>query len=64
MSARLRLLSVFMPRFLMAREVDRIRERTFAVMDELLLAHGAKVPDGPWWWGGGLRRGERPWRGG
>lgn len=47
MSARLRLLSVFMPRSLMAREVDRIRERTFAVMDELLLAHGAKVPDGP-----------------
>lgn len=46
MTFRLRLLSLYMPRSLMAREVDRIRARTFAAMDELLISHGVKVPTG------------------
>lgn len=54
MTFRLRLLSLYMPRFLMGREVERIRARTFAAMDELLSAHGVEVPDKPGPTGRGL----------
>jgi hypothetical protein len=42
MSLRLRLASLWMPRFIMAREVERIRSSTNASLDALLAEH---VPD-------------------
>jgi hypothetical protein len=39
MSVRLRLASLWMPRFVKAREIDRIRSLTYAALDELLAEH-------------------------
>lgn len=48
MSLRLRLASWWMPQFMKAREIERIRSLTFAVLDELLAEHapgGLKIED-------------------
>jgi len=51
MSARLRLVSLWMPRRMMDREVERIRARTDAALDALLAVHApgaaANEEDGP-----------------
>ncbi len=39
MSVRLRLASLWMPRFVKVREIDRIRSLTYAALDELLAEH-------------------------
>ncbi len=39
MSARLRLASLWMPRFMMVREIERIRSSTDAALDDLLAEH-------------------------
>lgn len=46
MSARLLLASRWMPRVMMAREVERIRARTNATLDTLMTAHGVVAPPG------------------
>ncbi len=48
MSLRLRLASWWMPRFMKAREIERIRSSTFAALDQLLEEHapGALVTGG------------------
>ncbi|MBI0583795.1 MAG: hypothetical protein ISF22_06150 [Methanomassiliicoccus sp.] len=43
MSARLRLASLWMPRFMMARELDRIRSATDATLDALLAEHAPEA---------------------
>jgi hypothetical protein len=44
MSIRLRLVSVWMPRFMMAREIERIRSRTDEALDTLLAEHALEAP--------------------
>ncbi len=43
MSARLRLASLWMPRFLMVREIERIRSSTDAALDALLAEHAPEA---------------------
>jgi hypothetical protein len=45
MSARLRLAYWWLPRFLMVREIDRIRIRTNNVLDDLIRKNGGAVPE-------------------
>ena len=56
MSIRLRAASAWMPRFLMAREVDRIRARTNEALDALLSRNRLEVPKDE---GGGANLEER-----
>jgi hypothetical protein len=44
MSARLRLASLWMPRFLIVREINRIRSSTDAALDALLAEHSPDAP--------------------
>ena len=44
MNVRLRAASLWMPRFLMAREVERVRANTNAALDALLARNGLEIP--------------------